>query len=344
MATPHRTAAGTWEMTVYLGKDADGKRVYKHATADKKADVERICEAAKAGYTPAKRATDKITVGEAVDRYIERRRSTASPSTICKYVSYRNSSFQSIMKLRLCDLTDDVCQEAVDEYAVGHAPKSVLNRWNLIKTSVRFVRKDFDPRVDLPKVRRKFLEMPDIDKLEALLSDIEGRGIEIPVILAMTCGFRRGEIAALDLRNDVDYRSGAIHITKSLVLDEHGRYVLKPPKTEAGVRTVVAPRWVIDKLSAARDDPFYKMYLPNTITCQFKIHADKNKIGCSFHGLRHYFASVMDSLGISTTYQMRQMGHSTDSMLRRYHEYLNATGASVNDKLQEYFENIHPTE
>lgn len=45
-------------------------------------------------------------------------------------------------------------------------------------------------------------------------------------------------------------------------------------------------------------------YTPNGIAKEFSKLSEKFRIACSFHGLRHYYASIMDALGIPENYQM----------------------------------------
>ena len=117
-------------------------------------------------------------------------------------------------------------------------------------------------------------------------------------------------------------------------------YVIKPPKTDAANRTIPAPAWLIGILKVARDNPNYKMYLPNTVTTKFHALAQNLGINCSFHGLRHYFVYVMTSLGIPDLYQMERLGHTTSYTTDRYKEFLKEKTAEVNDDLIAYFDGI----
>lgn len=342
MAQLKKNKRGTWETTIYLGKDSQGKRKYKHLTANTRQELQEALLEAQTTLNAENIHVKQMTVGDAVDMYIERRRPTASPKTIREYLSYRRTFCQNLMREKIGNLNDNFLQKEIDSYAEYHSPKSVANRWGLVKTAVSFYDKSFNPRVELPPVKRKRLEMPDEEALFQLLEYVEGKKIEIPILLAMTCGLRRGEISALDLYRDVDYEKGMININKDMVLDEHNQWVVKAPKTEAGNRVVPCPRWVVDKLEVARDDPKYHLYVPNSITKEFGKLSEKFKIACSFHGLRHYYASIMDALGIPENYQMARMGHTTNIMLKRYQEYLRFKEVEVNDKLMGHMEGLNP--
>ena len=248
--------------------------------------------------------------------------------------------FPELWNIKIKNLTDKVLQNAIDRASVGHSPKSVKNWWGLYKASIGLFNKHFAPRVYLPRETRSRFEMPDSKALTALFNAIEGKTIEIPVLLACCCGLRRGEISALDLSHDVDYERCTIHINKDMVQSADGKWVIKPhPKTEAGNRVVPCPKALIEKLSAWKAD---RKPMPNgnTITNAWKRLRKKYGIDCTFHGLRHYYCSVMESLGVPWTYQKERMGHSTDYMLTRYQEYLREKEVEVDESLQRHFDDL----
>lgn len=332
---------GKWEAVVTIGRDDNGKRVQKHLTAKSRNELEhKIKEYAR--ETPKTLEDAELTVGQAVDRYIKRREQELSPSTIANYKKYRRTAFADLMTIKIKNLTEERIQQSIDEYAAGHKPKTVINRWNLIYAAVKEQKKNFEVNIMLPKQKRTRMQMPEEDLLMECFRKIEGRGIEIPVLLAATCGLRRGEISALDLGKDVDYDKGLILINKDMVLNDKKQYVVKPPKTDAANRAVPCPAWVLEKLKQARDTPGYRLFLPNTITTQWHRLANEMGIHCSFHGLRHYYASVMSSLNVPEQYQMERMGHSTNYMLQRYQEYLKTKEAQINDDMMSFYDKLDP--
>lgn len=332
---------GKWEAVITIGKDDNGKRIQRHLTAKSRNELEhKIKEYAK--ETPKSLEDAEMTVGQAVDKYIKRREKDLSPSTILNYKKYRENSFADLMALKINKLTEEQIQKSIDAYAEDHKAKTVINRWNLIYAAVKEQKKTFEVKIMLPKLKRTRLQMPEEDRLMECFKSIEGKGIEIPVLLAATCGLRRGEISALDLEKDVDFSKGLIYINKDMVLNDKKQYIIKPPKTDAANRVIPCPNWVLEKLKQARDTPGYKIFSPNTITTKWHKLADEMGIHCSFHGLRHYYASVMSSLNVPEQYQMERMGHSTNYMLQRYQEYLKTKEAQINNDMMEFYNNLDP--
>lgn len=343
MATAKKTASGSWEITVFIGVDpTTGKKTYKHLTAPSKAKLHEKVKALE-GETPKTISAMSLTVRDAVDQYIARREKDLSPSTLQDYKKHARSAFPELMNLTIGELTDEICQHAIDAYAQTAAPKTVVNRWNLLHAAVKEAKRNVKLYVRLPSVKRKRLDMPEQESLFRLFKEIENTPLEIPVLLAATCGLRRSEICALNLAEDVDYDKGLIHIDKALVPGPDNRYVIKDTKTTAGERTVPCPAWVLDKLAQARDNPNYQPYKPNTITTHFTPLAKQCGVNCTFHGLRHYYASVMSALNIPEQYQMERMGHATNHMLKRYQEYLKSKEAEVNSDLMTALDNLNPS-
>lgn len=343
MATAKKTASGSWEITVFIGVDpTTGKKTYKHLTAPSKAKLHEKVKALE-GETPKTISAMSLTVRDAVDQYIARREKDLSPSTLQDYKKHARSAFPELMNLTIGELTDEICQHAIDAYAQTAAPKTVVNRWNLLHAAVKEAKRNVKLYVRLPSVKRKRLDMPEQESLFRLFKEIENTPLEIPVLLAATCGLRRSEICALNLAEDVDYDKGLIHIDKALVPGPDNRYVIKDTKTTAGERTVPCPAWVLDKLAQARDNPNYQPYKPNTITTHFTPLAKQCGVNCTFHGLRHYYASVMSALNIPEQYQMERMGHATNHMLKRYQEYLKSKEAEVNSDLMSALDSLNPS-
>jgi len=343
MATAKKTASGSWEITVFIGVDpTTGKKTYKHLTAPTKAKLHEKVKALE-GENPKTISAMSLTVREAVEQYIARREKDLSPSTLQDYKKHARSAFPELMNLTIGELTDEICQQSIDAYAESVKPKTVANRWNLLYAAVKEAKRNVKIYVRLPSVKRKRLDMPEQDSLFRLFKEIENTPLEIPVLLAATCGLRRSEICALNLAEDIDYHKGLIHIDKALVIGPDNAYVLKDTKTTAGERTVPCPVWVLDKLAEARDNPNYQPYKPNTITTSFTPIAKQCGVNCTFHGLRHYYASVMSALNIPEQYQMERMGHATNHMLKRYQEYLASKESEVNQDLMTALDNLNPS-
>lgn len=87
MAKAKKLPSGNWRVNQYVGKDANGKRIYKSFTASTKKEAEYMA----ANYTlngdHEQKPPAELTLAEAYDRYIESKSNVLSPSTIREYRS-----------------------------------------------------------------------------------------------------------------------------------------------------------------------------------------------------------------------------------------------------------------
>ena len=96
---PKKKANGTWIIQVMVG----GKRQGKVFDTEKEAIA--WAASVKAGITRQKKNPSNLTVGEAIDKYIEDGEAVYSPTTIMGYKKLRRNTMQSIMDIKLSNLT-----------------------------------------------------------------------------------------------------------------------------------------------------------------------------------------------------------------------------------------------
>ena len=108
-------------------------------------------------------------------------------------------------------------------------------------------------------------------------------------------------------------------------------------KTYESTRDVDCPPWLIEKLLALPPD--YKPVHPAYITSGFSRAAKKRGLDIHFHSLRHYYASLLISVGAPDQYIMRRMGHTTPNMLHTVYGHIMADRdrqitTALNEKLE----------
>ena len=77
--------------------------------------------ALQAGLIAQEKKPQAMSLGQAIDRYIESKDSVLSPSTIAGYKKQRRNTFQSLMNVQLRDLTQESIQKAVNNMAKKRA-------------------------------------------------------------------------------------------------------------------------------------------------------------------------------------------------------------------------------
>jgi integrase len=346
---------GMFRARVFAKADANGKRPSKRIEGHSKKEVE---EKAKAFLAEMESNPDsyRMTLAEAAVLYLDylkTKKKPISPSTEKTYLGYIRQNFTDLHKIAIVDITEDMLQKEVYKLESKNTPKTIKNVVNFYVPCIHHFRRGFNPDLDLPDAEAPDIPIPDMNELREKIAGIKNKRLLIPVLLAAYCGLRRSEIAALDLASDIDYdvpvqaengseiRVCYIHINKAVVRGVE-TYVEKGTKTKAGERIVIGPAWLNDELKAARDDPDYVPYPPHKISSRFAEWAERKGINCSFHGLRHFYASVGDALGIPDLYMMEMMGHSTPYMLERYKEIMSSKRIEVNHTMLNYLQSNSP--
>ena len=337
MATAKKTKAGNWCIQVYVGTDANGKKLQKRFYGETKREAE-----IKATQFLAKKHHDDLpqykTVRVVIEEYIESKSNVLSPSTIFNYRSILKNlpnSFTSL-PLNIVDLKE--VQSAINAYAVGRSPKSTRNASALITSSFKQAALDISLNVSLPQKIKSDMRIPTEEEVRLILDYVKDSHYEVPVVLAAYMGLRRSEICALKWA-DVDFEKNVLHIHSAVVFGEDGLEE-KTTKSVSGDRFLSMPVPVVDALmrSDKNGENVCKLN-PHTITNRFKEKAVAVGVEpFNFHALRHFYASVMLSLNIPNKYAQRRMGHATDHMLKNVYQHLMQAKIDETDRMiDEYF-------
>ena len=146
---PKKRKSGTW----YIQLRLNGVSHYVNgSTAKECRDKARLLKSEySAGVREIKKGVPTLT--EAIDRYIEKRRNTLSPSTIDGYRRIQKNRFPSVMGLPLDAKTDwqDVCNAE----SLLCSPKTLRNAFRFI-VSVLWENVINAPKVTLPTLNTNF--------------------------------------------------------------------------------------------------------------------------------------------------------------------------------------------
>lgn len=346
---------GMYHTRVYGPFDENGKRITKRVTGYTEREVRREAE----DFLEEMKRQPKafgMTLKEAAEKYLDylgSKKKPISPSTMRTYSEYAKNHFQSLLNVPIVSITESMIQDEIYKMELTRSGKTIHNVVNFFIPCIKHFRRRFNIELDMPPVEKPTISIPDTEEIKEKIHTIKDKGLKIAVLLAAYCGMRRGEISALDLQNDIEYdqiiningrkhKIAVIHINKAYAMDKTRTFVIKSTKTEAGERDQFAPEWLNNILKDARDDPNFKMPSPSYISDNFRYWTKKNNINTTFHGLRHFYASIMKALNIPDNYAMLLMGHTTDKMLQRYQEIMNDKQKEINRDLLVFVEKNAP--
>ena len=292
--------------------------------------------AIEAGIYEKQKPVADLTVGEAIDRYIESKDSILSPTTIRSYKAIRKYQFRELMGLKLSALSQEAVQRAVNKMARDKSPKTVKNAHGLLSATVAAYRPDMILKTTLPQKVKHEIQIPTIEEIQMLAAAVQGTRFELAFLLAIWLGLRTSEIRGITW----DCISGnVLHIRQALVEGEDGP-VLKSTKSYSGDRKITLPPYIKDLIDQQpRNSEYVVTYTRNAMYNHFVRLCDRLGIQrYRFHDLRHVQASVMLRLGIPDKYAMERMGHASPNMLKNVYQHtMTDNAAEVSEAVDLYF-------
>lgn len=295
MATAKKTSSGMWKCRAYSHTDENGKQHYRAFYAPTKAEAEQLASQFSDRMNRASR--NDLTVGEALEGYIETKSGMLSPSTVRGYVSMIKY-FDPISATKIRKLQTANVQKWISDLAARLSPKTVSNIYGLFTACVALYAPERNYRINLPQKQKKRAQSAsdaDVMKLYAEASPNLKRAIALGAFTSM----RRGEICALCYG---DINGNIAHIHADMVRGRDGWHIKPTPKTSDSDRFVRLPDSVINLIGSGAPDEHVVPITPDTITECFGRLRDSLGIEMRFHDLRHYFASIAAVLAVPDTY------------------------------------------
>lgn len=265
------------------------------------------------------------------------------PSTIRGYRYEAKQIARYLGNERLGHLTipminDWMAQMTADSYA----PKTVAKPFRLLKQALNYViaqdmlSKTRDTSASRPSVcapRLTPLPREERSRMLKLAREALPEPLALAIEFALTTGMRRGEVCAL--RRSGFNHDGTITVSRALRNAEGGFYV-KEPKTAGRSRTIPLMRYTYQMLSAVKADAMHLLtrlgvayadpyilgtheneshpYNPTLLGKDFAAFCKMNGFNCTFHDLRHTFATFMIGAGVDVRTVARYLGRSSVSM------------------------------
>lgn len=343
---------GRWEVRISLGIDfatGEPKRISRYATTKEEA-VKLLHELSFLRDTSPKNF-QSITLGEWLDLCLEvYMKNSLKQSTYLSYESYIRVHFKPALGgLLLRDITPRLLQQYYNYKAEseGLAPKTIVNLNLFLHKALSFavnegyIQSNPAEAINLSRGMKPQIEILTRDEQVQLMRGSYQHRYGVFVRLVLFTGLRLGELLGLRWE-DVDFRSGVIHIRRTLNrLNKTKRpenpgantteIVIQTPKSQNSLRTVPLLPAVVtdlqawaavqkqDQLEAGANyvnsgyivtNPYGGFIEPRT----FKKYYDQI-LGLSglrhftFHALRHTFASRAIEQGMDAKTLSMILGH-----------------------------------
>lgn len=334
MAKPKKLPSGSYRVQASI--TVDGKLVRRSFTDPNP----KKAAAAAAQWQAQMNDTYKIeniTLSDAFKRYIESKINILSPSSIAAYKKIHRTAFQDIMTVKIERLTSEAIQKSVNLYAANHSPKSVRSAHGLLSAVLSMFRPEMVLRTRLPQKEKIEMYIPTDEDIHNLLKYSKDNRCYLAILIGAFGGLRQGEICAL---TSDDIVGNCVSVTKSMVLDDHGQWHTKAPKTYTSNRVVELPDFVIDSIKdiEGRIVPENPRVISKLFARLIKKHDMPH---FRFHDLRHYYVSTLHSLNIPDKYIAEQGGWKTNYTMKNvYTHTLKNHSTEFSQKITSHFNNL----
>ncbi|HAM16192.1 MAG TPA: hypothetical protein DCP91_10145 [Eggerthellaceae bacterium] len=310
-----------------------------------------------------------VTVREFLERFVDYKEEsgTIEPSTVRSYRGESRLICKYIGNEKLVDISIAVVNDWMAAMTKdGYAPKSVAKPFRLLKQAMKWAVAqdllmknpcDFCKPPKRVKTPINALNREDRTRMLQLARKAQPQPLGIAIEIALTTGMRRGEVCALrwsDLNDDC-----SINVSHALGNGPGGFYE-KEPKTQSSARTIPLTKRLFEVLRAMRSDsrrvlgefglsadpyilgtqePDSHPYNPSILGKEFAAFCKMNDFDCTFHDLRHTFATMMIGAGTDVRTVASYLGHASVSMTLDIYADVDpdAKKAAV-DKVQDCFD------
>lgn len=338
--TPKQRKSGSWYVQLRL----NGKSIF--VTAETKKECLRQAELIKAEYRSGKRIIEKQmdTVGDIIDRYIEKYEPVLSVSTIRGYESIRKNRFQSVMDIPVDAVKD--WQKVINDELKEKSPHTVKNGWGAVSAAL----KDAGiavPNVKLAPVPENELPFLQPQEIKPFIEAMRGDPAEVYALLELH-SLRESEALAVVKNHSFDLKNETIIVNGAIVPNKEHKYVEKATnKTKKSTRTIpiMIPR--LKELLKENDGQGFAEMTPLSILKH--VHAACERAGVTDvtnHGLRRTFASLGYSLRVPMRVIIDMGGWSNPNTVHRVYIKLSARDKeqSVSDFASFYADDLSEDE
>lgn len=350
MAKAKKLPSGNWRVLVYShtdivwNEDGSPKKIprYVSFTDPDKREAEYKAAEFKRNRT-AKKGRGKILFGDAAEQYIAMKSNVLSPSTIHGYRAMQRHAFPMLVARPLSVLCEtDLIQQQMNENAKTYSAKSLHNQAGFISAVMKANRMVFEPPT-LKAKEEKTIRVPEKTEIEKIMQLLRtAPEIECQILLALTCGLRQSEIAAL---TPVQIEGRVVHVRGARVRDDNNQLVYKQTnKTVKSARDAVMPEYLAEKVKAICEgkaaDEFLFEIEPRILLRKFKKLLEENGMyPYTVHALRHSFASLLHAQGVPDKYIMALGGWSSDYVMKKVYTYtFEEETKAAKDVVNQYFD------
>lgn len=322
------------KFVVEVGNGSKRKRKTKTVTYQKKRDVPQMYREFEDEVLHNPLMDTAVT--ELVAAYIRNRKVVGIQATTEHGYKVAEARIRNRFEgMAATDLTTYMVDEFIAEMAEKYKPKTIANTIGLLNASyaraVKLGQLSRNPcaNASLPKKQKPEISTFSEEEILKFLECLDGERLDYQVAyeLCLLCGLRRSEVLGLK-EEDVNFPFRFISINKTRHFVD-GAEVIQGTKTERSNRNLAVPDIILEHIEELIEqhhslqyehtdwliqDGFGQPMNPGVLTNHILAFEKKHGLPhVSVHGLRHTFASMLNSEGIDIARISAELGHSNIS-------------------------------
>lgn len=311
---------GRWYCKISVRNEA-GETIRKTASGKTRAEAAKQAEEIKRQF--AAKVFKRITLGQWLTRWLDVYCKSKRTSTRETYKSLiKRHLLPNIGHLFIAELRPDDISGLFADLLDGLSAATVTLIYNILSAALRQAVKsevayrNIMQAVDKPKIEAVNHAILSENQLRDFIDRVKASPYSLAYLLMVCGGLRRGEALAAKWEN-LDFKSGSIQITETLVR-VGGGLEFNQPKSRQSRRTVALPEEVLKELKAVRrksglmtSDAGAPLH-PDKLWADFrKIKYDLKLGALTLHELRHSHSSHLLKSKIPLSDVSRRLGHSS---------------------------------
>jgi integrase len=330
MANIRKRPNGTYQATIYLGRDSNGKQLFEYITKDTYKECKMAASERELEIAEGKSATiANVRFSTWAEEWLTLNKKRLSPSTVALYKTYISAHYIPYFgNVKVGKITEILVRRFINEKLETLKSGTVRKLFFVLSKILQDALKDKNPC--------KYIKSPPKDdftpyvlsdkEFDQIHSAFKGTEYEPIILLAGLCGLRRGEIFALKW-DDIDWDNHIIRVDENRCINEAGDFVDKPPKSKNGLREVAVTEYIIKLLEKIRSEQKeIRTYIfpgrPDNFSSRWAELRANNKLPpIRFHDLRHYHASWLYAQNIPDQYAAERLGHDVQ-VLKTIYQHL----------------------
>jgi len=340
----------SWALVVDAPRGDDGRRrqVWRSVKGNRRVAERELAKLLDEIQSGGWVEPSRITVAQYLEHWLEQIKPAVSRKTFERYAEIArralvpglgNQKLERLRPMAIQRFYTEALSSGRKDGKGGLSARTVLHYHRLLHKALadavrwQMLARNPADAVTPPRVERGERPTLNLEEIGRLLAMARGTRYYVPILLAVGCGLRRGEIFALEWE-DVDLSAGLIRVRRSA--EQTGETVaFKSPKSGRPRTIRISPSIAADLRAYRSEQGRIRGLLccreggqplhPDSFSGDWRAIRDRAGVGhITFHDLRHTYATLQLLAGTHPKVLSELLGHSTISITQDLYSHVTA--------------------